>query len=255
MRFSAVSVRDAAVDAWFDERQGELGEIARHWFESLRSMGDDVRELLHDGCPVATVRDVAFGYVNVFSAHVNVGFFLGASLDDPAGMLEGTGKRMRHVKLKPGKEPDPEALMALIECAYRDAVARLAVEAPPVTYRLRSVRVFSLRWEETVAFYRDVVGFPVAFIGEAFGWAEFDLGSARLGLERCDPDDPEAQSLVGRFLGVSVAVDDIQATYEALTEKGVPFLGPPERQPWGGTLAHFSDPDGNVVTLLGSADG
>jgi len=67
----------------------------------MRACGDDVRELIHDGCPVACVEDVAFGYVNAFRSHVNVGFFHGAALKDPAGLLEGAGKRMRHVKLKP----------------------------------------------------------------------------------------------------------------------------------------------------------
>lgn len=121
----------------------------------------------------------------------------------------------------------------------------------PVDYRLYAVRLFSFRWQQSVAFYRDVVGFPLSFLGEDFGWAEFDLGGARLGLERCDPADPETAGLVGRFVGVSVEVESIQKTYAALTSRGVRFLGAPEPQPWGGTLAHFEDPDGNVLTLLG----
>lgn len=124
-----------------------------------------------------------------------------------------------------------------------------------MTYRLYAVRVFSLRWQNAVRFYRDVVEFPVAFLSEDAGWAEFDLGAARLALERCDPEDPEAAGLVGRFVGVSVQVDDIMDVYETLSGRGVEFLGPPERQPWGGTLAHFRDPDGNVITLLGSDSG
>ena len=82
------------------------------------------------------------------------------------------------------------------------------------------------------------------------GWAEFDVGGANLGIERAG-DDTESQALVGRFLGVSLQVDDIQATYEKLSGNGIDFTGPPEKQPWGGSLAHFSDPDGNVLTLLG----
>jgi hypothetical protein len=39
----------------------------------------------------------SFDYVNVFKAHVNVGFFQGTALPDPAKLLEGTGKRIRHV--------------------------------------------------------------------------------------------------------------------------------------------------------------
>ena len=82
---------------------------------------------MHDGCPVACVQDAPFGYVNVFKAHVNVGFFNGAVLQDPAGLLEGSGKRMRHVKLKPGSEVDSLALSVLVADAYQDIKARLEV--------------------------------------------------------------------------------------------------------------------------------
>jgi len=116
--------RDAAVEAWFDERAGELGSIGREWFETMRGQGDDVRELLHDYHPTACVGEAAFGYVNVFTSHVNVGFFQGTELDDPQGLLEGTGKFMRHVKLSPETEVDKEALKDLIRAAYmRIAVA------------------------------------------------------------------------------------------------------------------------------------
>jgi hypothetical protein len=118
MRFPTAVERDPAVDAWFESRAGALSALARPWFERMRECGEDVRELLHDGHPTACVGDAAFGYVNAFTAHVNVGFFLGTSIADPAGLLEGSGKYMRHVKLHPGAEIDPEALAALIEAAY-----------------------------------------------------------------------------------------------------------------------------------------
>lgn len=125
MRFESAVVHDPAVDRWLDAQPRELGAIARQWFERMRGLGDDVRELLHDGHPTACVGDAAFAYVNVFTAHVNVGFFLGAWLDDPATLLVGTGKRMRHVKLVPGSEPDAADLATLIEGAYHDMRARL----------------------------------------------------------------------------------------------------------------------------------
>jgi hypothetical protein len=118
--------RDPAIEAWLSQRPPELGAIARRWFEHLRQCGNDVRELMHDGCPTACVADAAFGYVGVYRAHVNVGFFYGAKLPDPAGLLQGTGKRMRHVKARPGAEPDSAALAALITAAYADLQARLA---------------------------------------------------------------------------------------------------------------------------------
>ena len=118
MRFPSAIERDPAIDAWFESRTGKLSTIARPWYERMRKCGDDVRELLHDGHPTACVGDAAFGYVNAFTAHVNVGFFLGAHLADPAGLLEGTGKNMRHVKLRPGAEVDRAALAGLIQAAY-----------------------------------------------------------------------------------------------------------------------------------------
>lgn len=110
------------------EHSGELGAIAQRWFEVMRACGGDVRELLHDGHPTACVGDAAFGYVNAFKAHVNVGFFRGAELADPEGLLEGTGKFMRHVKLRPEADVDATTLTKLIEAAYTDMKARLKAE-------------------------------------------------------------------------------------------------------------------------------
>lgn len=107
------------------EHNGELGMIAQRWFDVIRGCGDDVRELLHDGHPTACVDGAAFAYVNAFKAHVNVGFFRGAEIADPERLLVGTGKFMRHVKLRPGQDTDARPLSALIETAYDDMKARL----------------------------------------------------------------------------------------------------------------------------------
>lgn len=117
--------RDPAIEAWLREQAGALGAIARLWFDVMRHCGDDVREVLHDGHPTACVGDAAFGYVNCFTRHVNVGFFRGAELADPAGLLEGTGRFMRHVKLLPDRDVDARALTQLIETAYADMRRRL----------------------------------------------------------------------------------------------------------------------------------
>jgi hypothetical protein len=127
-RFSQAVRRDPAIEAWMKHRVGELGAIARHRFEALRGARDDVRELLHDGHPTACVRDAAFAYVNVFTAHVNVGFFHGAELLDPTGLLVGTGRFMRHVKLRPEIQVDAAALQKLLEDAYADMHRRLEAE-------------------------------------------------------------------------------------------------------------------------------
>jgi hypothetical protein len=125
LRFNNSKQHDPAIDAWMKNNSGDLGAIARQWFEVMRKCGDEVRELLHDGCPTACLGDAPFAYVNVFKYHVNVGFFQGASLPDPARLLEGAGKRMRHVKLKPGSTSDNRAIALLIEAAYADIKARV----------------------------------------------------------------------------------------------------------------------------------
>jgi len=125
LRFNGTVQRDPAIDAWLNEHSGELGVIAQQWFEVMRNCGDEVRELLHDGCPVACLGDAPFGYVNVFTSHVNVGFFHGASLPDPTRLLQGNGKFMRHVKLKTGAPTNAASLHRLIEAAYSDIKARV----------------------------------------------------------------------------------------------------------------------------------
>jgi hypothetical protein len=125
-RFPTSVKRDPAVEIWMREHSGDLGAIAQRWFEVMRACGDDVRELLHDGHPTACVGDTAFAYVNAFTAHVNVGFFRGTELADPEGLLEGTGKFMRHVKLTSDRHADAKALTTLIETAYADMKRRQA---------------------------------------------------------------------------------------------------------------------------------
>jgi hypothetical protein len=125
LRFNGAVARDPAVDAWFSATPGDLPALAARWFAVMRQCGDEVRELVHDGCPVACLGDVPFAYVNVYSRHVNVGFFQGAALPDPAGLLEGTGRFMRHVKLRPGRPTDAAALTRLIDAAYTDIKQRV----------------------------------------------------------------------------------------------------------------------------------
>lgn len=124
-RIDGAVEHDPAIDRWLKDHAGELGAIAQQWFEVMRQCGDEVRELMHDGCPTACLGDAPFGYVNAFTVHVNVGFFQGASLPDPARLLQGAGKRMRHVKLKPGEPLNVAALTALIHAAWQDIKARV----------------------------------------------------------------------------------------------------------------------------------
>lgn len=136
MRFPNATVRDPRIESWMLDHRGNLGAIAQHWFAFMRNRGDDVREVLHDGHPTACVGDAAFAYVNAFRDHVNVGFFRGAQIADPAGLLEGTGKFMRHVKLRPGSPIDASALEALVEAAHKDMLARVEAECETIATNL-----------------------------------------------------------------------------------------------------------------------
>ena len=128
LRFPSAIKTDQSIEAWMRAHADELGEIARRWFEVMRHCGGDVLELLHDGHPTACVNDAAFAYVNAFTAHVNVGLFRGAELADPDGLLVGTGKFMRHVKLRPGQLVNDAALTKLIHAAYADMLRRLVAD-------------------------------------------------------------------------------------------------------------------------------
>ena len=128
LRFDGAVERDPRIETWMENHDDPLGTIARRWFEVIRQCGDDVREVLHDGHPTACIGDAAFAYVNAFSDHVNVGFFRGAEISDPDRLLQGTGKFMRHVKLRPASEIDAASVTTLIHAAYNDMKRRMESE-------------------------------------------------------------------------------------------------------------------------------
>jgi len=115
--------------------------------------------------------------------------------------------------------------------------------------QLYGVRIFVDDLTVARAFYEGTLGLTVAWDmgGQAFG---VEVGRAELIIEQEAPGDRHAD-LVGRFVGVSLSVPQIETAFRDLSARGVPFQGPPVLQPWGGKLAHFSDPAGNVLTLLG----
>ena len=118
-------------------------------------------------------------------------------------------------------------------------------------YKLFAVRVFVTDWKRAIRFYSETLGMTIAYQSDEMGWAQMGPGEGQLALEQVDPSDEEGRALVGRFVGVSLQVPDIFATCKVLAERGVEFVGPPEKQSWGGVLAHLRDPDGNILTLLG----
>ena len=116
--------------------------------------------------------------------------------------------------------------------------------------KLYGVRIFVDDFAAARTFYVETLGLPIAWDMAEHGAMGLDVGGPQLIVEAVDPDGEDA-SLMGRFVGVSLQVDDIHQTHAALSGKGVAFTGPPEKQFWGGWLAHFVDPAGNTLTLLG----
>ena len=109
------------------------------------------------------------------------------------------------------------------------------------------VTVYVRDFERAIAFYRDTLGLPLNFAEEEFGYASFNTPGAGFALARVADDDD--RGLVGRHTGIGIGVPDLTASYEELKAKGVAFPMPPEKQPWGRTLAIFADPEGNELFL------
>lgn len=118
---------------------------------------------------------------------------------------------------------------------------------------IRHLRLFVLprHWRASLRFYGKTLGLKMQYRDEAVGYAIYALSKGvTLGIEKVAAKDGEDLALVGRFIGVSFGVGDLTRTYTALKAAGVKFHGAPERQSWGGILAHLRDPAGNVLTLL-----
>lgn len=127
LRYEGKDIQDISLDSWLNQKPQALCPIALKWLKVIHHCGSDVQDIFHDGYPIGCVENAPFAYVNAFTAHVNVGFFYGVDLLDETGLLEGTGKRMRHIKLRPGHHHDDKAITTLIHLAYRDIKDRLSI--------------------------------------------------------------------------------------------------------------------------------
>lgn len=128
LKFTGKDLQEMTMPEWLATKPEALQFIASKWFKAIQICGPDVQSIFHDGHPIGCVDDTPFAYVDAFRHHVNLGFFHGADLPDDKGLLEGTGKRMRHIKLRPGEDQDAEAIKRLLVVAYVDIKERYAVE-------------------------------------------------------------------------------------------------------------------------------
>ena len=113
-----------------------------------------------------------------------------------------------------------------------------------MSLRVGYVNLYVSDFEAAVTFYRDTLGLTLVTSDEAFGYASFDAGPISFAVAKTDDS-----ALVGRHSGIGFMVKDIDAAFDALAAKGVVFDMVPTDQPWGGRLALFRDPDGNVHYL------
>jgi len=82
----------------------------------------DIVEELKWGQPCYSCKRL-FCYLASAKSHVTIGFQHGSQLADPAKLLEGTGKDMRHVKIVPGEDINKEAISTLVDEALQYDVA------------------------------------------------------------------------------------------------------------------------------------
>jgi predicted enzyme related to lactoylglutathione lyase len=115
--------------------------------------------------------------------------------------------------------------------------------------RVAHITIYGRDLKRMIAFYSETLGLPLLAADETFGYARVDGGSVAIGLGAGEPN-AELGIHVGIHTGIGFEVADVDATYEALKAKGVTFTMPPKRQGWGGYMAMFQDPDGNVLQLM-----
>ena len=108
------------------------------------------------------------------------------------------------------------------------------------------VNLFVSDLERAVAFYEGTLGLALEQSAPEHGYASLSGGSVRLGLAVPAPDQ---QDLIGRHSGIGLAVSDLEAEHARLAGLGVTFPMALAKMPWGGFMALFADPDGNVHYL------
>ncbi|MEC9291160.1 MAG: VOC family protein [Pseudomonadota bacterium] len=126
-------------------------------------------------------------------------------------------------------------------------MAQTQPKQPKMLGPVAALRLFTDNIKASRTFYEKQLGLDVILSDNEV--VVYDLYGIDLVIENVDPSD-EAEALIGSFSGISCHVEDCLATYNMLKEKGVEFLDTPAEEPWGGILAHFFDPSGNVLSLV-----
>lgn len=103
--------------------------------------------------------------------------------------------------------------------------------------------------DRALAFYTEKLGFKVASdqpFNDKQRWIELRVGGAETRIVLFTPEGHEHR--IGTFFNGALSCDNVERTYEELKARGVEFMGPPRKEPWG-TFAMFTDVDGNQFVL------
>ena len=119
------------------------------------------------------------------------------------------------------------------------------MRAPEIGY----VNLYVSDLERSASFFGEVLGLREQHRDGEHGYASFSAGPISLGIAVVDPADEKMRGLVGRPTGFGFCVEDLVEAHRELAARGVQFVMEPTRQPWGGFLATFADPDGNIFYL------
>jgi predicted enzyme related to lactoylglutathione lyase len=119
---------------------------------------------------------------------------------------------------------------------------------------LYGIRIFVDNLRVARRFYGQTLRLTQRWAMPEIGAVGYALGDVTLIVEEENPNGEDGD-LIGRFVGASFSVADVEATYREFFDRGVHFTGPPAPQPWGGVLANFRDPAGNILTLVESPGG
>ena len=98
-------------------------------------------------------------------------------------------------------------------------------------------------------FYTDKLGFSILTdqpMGPKQRWIELKIPGASTRVVLFTPEGHENR--VGTFVNMAFGTENVHQTYEELKARGVPFEGPPEKQPWG-SYDIFKDSEGNLFVL------
>jgi len=123
--------------------------------------------------------------------------------------------------------------------------------------QLWTVTVWVSDRKRAIEFYTEKLGFEIAVQDEKTGWVELGLPGGFTKLAIVEPNMDLGESYykyltqrIGGATGISFETHDIQALYDDLKAKGVKFMDPPKKMPWGGLMTTFVDPDSNEFSIV-----